>query len=170
MYKSFNITKWVLVFLSFSFIISCFSHKIQDSDDSDVSKETVNKSDGMITDTIFYTYYKNNDSCSKWINIPEVDFSNANVNIINNDELLKYYLEGDYSKIDFEKKTLLLIYGAELSMNRPTDFILHKVSENKIILDIKIQASIAAALNYWNKAILINKISDESTIEINICR
>ena len=109
MYKIFNISKWVLVFLSFSFIISCFSHKIQDSDDSDVSKETVNKSDGMITDTIFYTYYQINDSCSKWINIPEVEFSNANVKIINNDELLKYYLEGYYSKID-----LMLKYLSEL--------------------------------------------------------
>ena len=102
-----------------------------------------------------------------WINLNY----NEKVIIINSKEKLDNYiapayLDKYYSEVDFSKYSLLLVSGKSENSAAYITKKLQKFSENKYKLDIEVFLNPVSANKNWHFAIRIEKISDESSIEL----
>jgi len=90
--------------------------------------------------------------------------------IINNDRELGNYLAcegGNYPEIDFEKQTLLLASGnASNGIEKITVNHLRQLAENDYELNIELLLCDTIAAEKWTMALITEKISEESTVEL----
>jgi len=76
----------------------------------------------------------------------------------------------DYSEIDFSKHSLLFAKASTPSMVDEIRKSLLQVSENKYKLDVELKLSGNDAVGEWTVALIVNKISKESEIELIVNR
>ena len=91
--------------------------------------------------------------------------------VINRDSELEEYLEctdGSYPAIDFSKHTLLLAKGYTFSGISEIAKSLQQLSANEYRLNVDITLNDATYAEGWNIALLISKLSEESTVELNL--
>jgi hypothetical protein len=89
--------------------------------------------------------------------------------IINSDKEFKEYVEGDYPSIDFSTKTLLLVGGgSHRSPVIKTIRSFQSFPTGKYELKIEIEQGLAMMGAIWRMAILTDKISSKSKIELDI--
>jgi len=100
--------------------------------------------------------------------------------LINNNEELEQYIvcaEENYPEIDFSKHTLLLANGIVFSDLGHTEIVgninknLQQLSVNGYKLNVEIELAghtVTSVVECWHFAIIINKLSAESTVELNV--
>jgi hypothetical protein len=102
---------------------------------------------------------------ARWVNLPK---ENNTLLVINSDEELKNYVEGDYPTIDFSKKTLLLACGGTPNgIYKKSVKNFQMLSENKYKLSVEVILNDTAFGERWCIAILVHKISNDSNVELN---
>ena len=89
--------------------------------------------------------------------------------IINNNEELKHYVScEECPSIDFSKHTLLLSFGIPVGSVFAIEYVyLHRYSTG-YVLNVGHYPSIASVIRVWQTAIVIDKINDDSLIELKI--
>ena len=95
----------------------------------------------------------------------------GNAFVINSDEELKKYVMGDdHPSFDFSKKTLLLVGGggADRSPLKPSVMSFQYYPTGKYVIEIEVEQGLAAFGDIWRMAILTDKISSDSKIELNV--
>jgi len=108
---------------------------------------------------ISFTEYLLAETACQWTNLP---YDNK-VIIINSDNELKKYLEGDYPAIDFSKYTLLLANG--YVNNRVSEIIVKNVRQVSIhtcILNLELGLKYKDSTEPWHIALRIEKLSEEN--------
>ena len=114
-----------------------------------------------------FTEYTLPETC-QWKNL---DY-NEKVIIINNDRELGIYTAcegGGYPEVDFEKQTLLLASGsASRGIEKIAVNNLRQISENdyKLSIELLLCESDTTAAEKWTMALMIEKISEESTVNL----
>jgi hypothetical protein len=115
-----------------------------------------------------FTEYSLEETQCQWTNLSY----NDKVIIINSKEELEKYIEcvsGSYPAIDFSKNSLLLVSSKTYC---GTSIIavkkLQQLSSNEYKLDIEITLNDDIAVESWNKALIIEKLSKESDVELNV--
>lgn len=126
-------------------------------------------SDSQEEQIVSYTEYSPGEA-SAWTNIDDVNPSESKILIINSDEELGEYIEGDYTSPDFSAKTLLLVYGYERYQNAPNATRFTKKSEQDYVVTVNLLPNFAAALLHWQVAIVVDKLPDGSKVKLNITR
>lgn len=120
-----------------------------------------------------YSFGEGSSACR--VNFGNNDENNDNLNregkilVINSDEELQKYVEGDYPPVDFSQNTLLLATG--IAPNNLSNTIvqnLKQLSTVKYKWSVEIQLGIADIIQYWMLAILIDKLSADSTVELDV--
>jgi hypothetical protein len=118
---------------------------------------------------IHYDEYQAHVPLSAWINLNY----DEKVIIINSEEKLKTYLDpnvnpmpGGYSEVDFSKYSVLLVSGRSENTDAYITKKLQKISDGKYKLDAEIFLNPVNTNKNWHFAIRIEKISDESSIEL----
>ena len=119
----------------------------------------------------FAEYSLTGTSC-QWANINYGNYSyDAHVIAINSSEELEEYINcsnGNYPEIDFSKQTLLLASGLTPNGIIEINNRLLQLSNNKYQLEIKIHLEPRDAIGRWVMALVVNKLSEESDIELKI--
>jgi hypothetical protein len=106
---------------------------------------------------------------AQWVNLDYGNGQDSKIIVINSDEELQNYIEGDYPAIDFSKNTLLIAYGAT-----PRGFHKAKVDtfsltgDNRYRLDVIALLYDTTVIDHWSIAIVVNKIEDNSDILLNV--
>ncbi|MDH6356391.1 hypothetical protein [Parabacteroides sp. PF5-9] len=121
-------------------------------------------------DVSFAEYTLEGTSC-QWVNLHSEDDPGGHYNllVINSDEELQKYIIGtDYPPVDFSKHTLLLAssrtnYGIAEIVNS-----LQELSVSKYKWAIEINLSDATMIENWVRAILVDKLSKESEVQLYI--
>ena len=105
------------------------------------------------------------DASCQWANLAN---DNTIVVINTNEELNQYItcIGSEYSAIDFSKHTLLLANGTTPNGIVEISNRLLQLSVNKYRLDIEILLNDADVMQPWTTALIVNKLSEESAIEI----
>lgn len=113
---------------------------------------------------VAFTIYSLEGTSSQWTNLKYGDFF-----VIDSDEVLSRYISGtDYLPVDFSKKTLLLVgTGAPYQIWKTTSNLL-QVSPNGYRLDIEIFQTGATSPAGVILAIIVDKLSAESDVELNV--
>lgn len=83
------------------------------------------------------------------------------------DESLKQHYRLEYDPIDWSKKTLLLAYGMRLYQDRPMGVQFEQKENGEYVLTVEIIPNLAAALNWWRVAVLVDKLEDNAVIELS---
>ncbi|MDR2968909.1 MAG: hypothetical protein LBV32_04815 [Tannerellaceae bacterium] len=107
---------------------------------------------------------------ASWVNL-DYDEKNyeSKILVINSSEELKKYVEGDYPPVDFSKKTLLLAIGtAPNKLSNKIIQSLQQLSAGKYKWSIEIKLGTADIMQDWTVAILTDKLSAESKVELNV--
>ncbi|MDR2910541.1 MAG: hypothetical protein LBV47_04130 [Bacteroidales bacterium] len=109
-------------------------------------------------------------SSARWVNLYYYEQGyKSKLLVINSDEELKKYVEGDYPPVDFTKKTLLLASGAAPNnISNKIDQSLQQLLESEYKWSIEIYLGIADIVQDWQVAILIDKLSAENKIELYV--
>jgi hypothetical protein len=113
-----------------------------------------------------FTEYSLAETC-QWTNLA---YDNT-VIVINNDEKLSQYVAcigGGYPEIDFEKQALLLASGATGGIAEFAVKELQQISENEYELNIEILLDGTKILQNWNVALVVEKMSENSNLELNV--
>ena len=140
------------------FITGCNKEKDNDPIDNPIVKPT----------DIEYTDYLAHIDLSDWINLNY----DEKVIIINNDEKFKTYINPtaynhpSFNTVDFSKHSMLLVSGSSENSAVYITKKLQKLSRGKFKLDIEIFLNPVSANKNWHFAILVEKLSDESSIEL----
>jgi hypothetical protein len=116
---------------------------------------------------ISFTEYSLLETSCQWTNINY----DEKVIIINSDEELENHIActgGSYPEIDFSKNSLLLARGATGGIAELTVKNLQKLSKNEYELNIEILLDGTDILQYWIVALIVEKVSEESHIELNV--
>ena len=112
------------------------------------------------------TEYSLEETSCKWnLNLDE---RGRNLIVINSYEVLENHIictGSDYPAIDFTKYTLLLAYGNESGLYIQSPVYLHWFSTG-YVLNADFLASDAAVMNPWQSAIIVDKLPEESNIEL----
>jgi len=102
----------------------------------------------------------------------DLDYDNRNgsVVLVNSDEeLQKYFIGAEYPPIDFSGHTLVLISGRMGNgISKQTIRDVRQLSAKKYQVDVEIILNITAFAEPWAMAILTDKLSDDSKIEVNV--
>ena len=99
------------------------------------------------------------------------DFSDVDtLIIINSTEELGNYVNctDNYPEIDFSKHTLLLAHGLETSSLIAKCEVLQQISEKSYKIKVSILPTDLTVMTYWHVPIIINKLDDDSTIDLVI--
>ena len=103
----------------------------------------------------------------RWINT-ELN----SVIIINCSEMLKKHIEcanDNYPDIDFSKHTLLLASGSTNSgIHRVNVGRVQQLSTNTYRLNIQVALNESTMIDTWIVALIVNKLSSQSEIELNV--
>jgi hypothetical protein len=114
-----------------------------------------------------FTEYSLEGTDCEWTNLPY----DEKVMIINNSKEFENYIsctEDNFLAIDFLNHTLLLASG---TTNQGIDTIsknLLQLSRNVYKLNIEIQLDETWAVEQWNIALIVKKLSEESTVKLNV--
>ena len=118
-------------------------------------------------DIPFTEYSLTNTSC-RWMNLPY----DEQIIIINSSEELEKHIfcsEGSYPEIDFSKHSLLLASGkTKKEIDEVVTKGLQQLSSNKYELSLEIAITDIPAIETWNMAFFIEKINDNSVVELNL--
>jgi hypothetical protein len=113
-----------------------------------------------------FTEYSLPETC-QWTNLT---YDNT-VIVINSEEKLNQYVtstDGVYPKIDFSKHTLLLANGVEEYLVIPNYKNLQQLSIQSYVMKVDLLPYMASVITYWHVPIIVNKIADDSVIELNV--
>jgi hypothetical protein len=114
-----------------------------------------------------FTEYSLAESC-QWTNLA---YDNT-VIIINSDEELENYVacmkKGGYSEIDFSKNSLLLTSGSASREISNISKKLWQLSPDEYKLNIEILLNDSTAIEKWAIALIVEKVSNESHVELNV--
>jgi len=117
---------------------------------------------------IFFDDYSLDGTKCQWTNLPY----NDKVIVINSNEELEKYIDctdGNYTAIDFEKSTLLLISGVnQTGIYDITPSQLMQISLNNYKFDFRIRLDDNSKKKEWNYAITINKLNEKKFVELNL--
>ncbi|MDR2936101.1 MAG: hypothetical protein LBU80_02005 [Rikenellaceae bacterium] len=103
---------------------------------------------------------------ARWVNLPD---ENNTLLVINSDEELKKYVEGDYPEIDLTKHTLLLAYGYKgTEIHSVSVEGLRKLSESKYKLNVELVMTFATRPDAWYVALITDKLNENSKVELNV--
>jgi len=105
--------------------------------------------------------------CCWWTNL---NYNNSII-IINSEEELKKYINcsnTNYPEIDFSKHTLLLANGRSPNTIYELSKHLLQPSKNKYRLDIEIRQTDSNGDGSWVVALIANKLSEESNVELDV--
>ena len=87
--------------------------------------------------------------------------------LINSDEELKNYIVGaNYPVIDFSKHTLVLAGGSTSTAVSLRTFRFLQFSTEKYLLNVELNWSDATIIGHWFVAILTDKLSNNSNVEL----
>jgi hypothetical protein len=119
-----------------------------------------------------FTEYSLEGTSARWVNIAYnselPSLFQGKLLVINSDEELKKYIEGDYPPIDFTKKTLLLAFGdTPRSSLEIKNISFNELSVQNYLLSVDIDMGDALAFDFWTVAILLDKLNEEAKIELN---
>jgi hypothetical protein len=123
-----------------------------------------------LIDVPFIDYYPKepDDDIPCWKNI----YYDDSVIVINSDEEFEKYAvhSSNYGnvEIDFSKQTLLLASGAITADIIDISKKLRKSLANKYVLDINLRLNTTSVHSKWVVALIINKMSDDSSIELSV--
>jgi hypothetical protein len=116
---------------------------------------------------ILFTRYASEEATVTWVNLDGKDKNN--VLLINSDEEMTNYVEGDYPVVDFSKNTLLIAYGTTpRGFHKAEVDTFSKTSDNKYRLDVIVRLYESAVIDRWFIAIVTDKIEDDSDIVSNV--
>ena len=119
-----------------------------------------------------FTEYSLAETSCQWVNINYGNYSfDANVIAINSSEELEEYIDcssGSYPEIDFSKHTLLLASGRAPNGVHEISNCSLQSSNNEYQLEIRIHLEPREAIGRWIMALVVNKLSEESDIELKI--
>jgi hypothetical protein len=101
--------------------------------------------------------------------MPDV-LDGGEVIVIDSDEELQKYVEGDYPTVDFSRKTLLLAYGLERSLMRPDGQKFQKLSEQDYVMTVNLTGGMLTSMSRWVVAVVVDKLPSGSEIELNITK
>jgi hypothetical protein len=143
------------------FMTGCKKDPIDNSDpDTDTGIKPV--------DIQYHEYTLSSTECW-WINL---DYDNK-VILINSKEKMESYIHPSflsvytkYLEIDFSKYSILLASGTSENQDAYIAKKFQKLSDNKYIIDAELFLNRRTPNCNWNFALYIDKISDESTIEL----
>ena len=112
-----------------------------------------------------FTEYSLAETC-QWQNLAYDD----KVIIINSEEQLSRYIAGTgsgYPEVDFAKQTLLLANGKSSGIvSEITVTDLQQLSANEYELDIELNLNIFAVVEEWAIALIVEKVSEESKVNL----
>lgn len=103
----------------------------------------------------------------QWVNLDYV-FDEFAILIIDSDEELKKYVEGDYPPIDFSKKTLVLAYGYFSGGFDTEDYKFQQVSDRNYVFTLYGYGTGMTGYIRWHDAIIVDKLPSDSKIELKI--
>jgi uncharacterized repeat protein (TIGR02543 family) len=112
-----------------------------------------------------FTEYSLTSTSCQWTNLIYDD----KLIVINRDEILRGYItctDGSYPAIDFSKHTLLLANGTTPNGIVEISNRLLQLSTNGYKLDVEILLNETEMLGYWITALIVNKLNEESDIEL----
>jgi len=123
---------------------------------------------------VSYKKYSLEDNVCAWRE-DRFESNKSTVLIINNESELESYVgcrDGGYPPpVDFSKSTLLLAVGMDGYQNTPNAASLTKLpGENKYVLEVNLQASLAAAVNFWQVPVVVDKIAEGSEVQVVVMR
>jgi hypothetical protein len=106
---------------------------------------------------------------ARWVNLDNVGWSEKRLVVINNDDELKKYVEGDCPAVDFSTKTLLLAYGGDIEYGHvfradKQDF--RQISDKDYVMTVNVPRSIATVMGGWLVAIIVDKLNEKSEVEL----
>jgi hypothetical protein len=119
----------------------------------------------QFSDSTFMEYSLDGTSC-QWANL---EYNNKLI-VINSKSELENYIncaKGDFPDIDFSKRSLLLVCGQAPNGITAISKKLSK-SATGYILELGIEPNDATVSERWQIALVINKLSSESDIELNV--
>jgi len=93
------------------------------------------------------------------------------VHIINSkEELNNYFISGYLPNIDFSKYTLLLAHGEEINGATLNTLSLQQLSVKHYVMNVDILLNWTMVITNWQLLVIVNKIADESDIELIVTR
>ncbi len=106
---------------------------------------------------------------ARWVNLDyNVNNYKGNILVINSDEELKKYVEGEYPVIDFSQKTLVLAYGYNSGTTFGYDGLkFQQVSEGNYVMTTNGMATALTVMIHWQVAIVVDKLPSKSNIKLN---
>ncbi|MDR2936331.1 MAG: hypothetical protein LBU80_03190 [Rikenellaceae bacterium] len=114
----------------------------------------------------FTMYPFGEESSVRW---PNPDYNTeSKLLVINSDEELRRYVDGDYPPIEFAKKTLLLASGGTPQSGTEPIVKYFKESSQDYRLHIDVIMGDAASPDFWQVAILTDKLSNDSKVELSV--
>jgi hypothetical protein len=108
--------------------------------------------------------------CCTWTNL-NYPWHSGELTIINSDEELENHIscrDANYQEIDFSKHTLLLVSGNPVQGIPKISSLLLQRSKKEYKLEIEIIYNDAQWGPRWVVALVVNKLSEESIVELNI--
>lgn len=91
--------------------------------------------------------------------------------IIKSEDAFNNYIvcsENDFPAIDFERSSLLLVHGSNLSGIHSIERQLEQLEKNKYNLKISIVSNASAVVQSWNVAILVPRLTDEAEFSMEV--
>jgi len=122
---------------------------------------------------VSYKEYSLEESPCEWKENRFAAKSNGTIVVINNNEALENYvgcIDGTYPAVDFSQKTLLVATGVEAYQNTPRTVNLVKNPDGAYVMEVNMNVSFAAALNFWQVSVVVDKIDDDSRISVVVQR
>jgi hypothetical protein len=108
---------------------------------------------------------------ARWVNLNYDEYYKGKTLVINSDEEMGKYVEGDYPAVDFTKKTLVLVYGCSSgsvfkgSLIRDVKF--QQVSDHDYVVTVYSWATLTQNISYWQIPIVVDKLPSDSEIQFN---
>ncbi|MEA5127569.1 MAG: hypothetical protein VB074_05250 [Proteiniphilum sp.] len=116
-----------------------------------------------------FTMYPSEEASFEWTNLGDVYTKEGKVLVINSDEELSNYVEGDYPAIDFSKKTLVLAYGYWSGAPLTSDgYKFQQISDRNYVVSANFISTALAVMVDWQVAMVVDKLPSDSTIKFNV--
>ena len=124
--------------------------------------------------TLFRAETINSASASKWLEISEgsqeieKEGQHAWIRRYDSEAELKKAYSGNIgsSAVDWDTQTLLLVAGFESSQNTPFDLTYAKQEDGSYQIKVYRIASIATAILWWTRAIVVDKLAPDTTVKV----
>ncbi len=151
------IMKKILCLFAFSLLIAC-----GDKDDEPQPK--------TYPVDVQFEEYSLEGTGAEWNDLEPIMIGESNLIVIDSDDELQKYVIGDYPKVDFGDKTLILAYGWELHQNIPNNISLQNVSERHYLMRINLHTGLSTTHLHWQKAVLVDRLYYLDNVELEIKR